>query len=149
MSWDLALNTTISFITNTNWQAYSGETAVSYLSQMMGLTVQNFLSATTGIAVAFVMIRALTQSSCHSIGNAWGRYWSYYPYICYYPLAIIWSLLFVSQGVIQNFHPALLSQGLENQQWLPMGPVASQEAIKLLGTNGREALFCSKLCSSL
>lgn len=135
MSWDLALNTTISFITNTNWQAYSGETAVSYLSQMMGLTVQNFLSATTGIAVAFVLIRALTQSSCHSIGNAWvdiGRITLY----LLLPLAIIWSLLFVSQGVIQNFHPALLSQGLENQQWLPMGPVASQEAIKLLGTNG-------------
>ncbi|ENQ9613549.1 potassium-transporting ATPase subunit KdpA [Proteus mirabilis] len=135
MSWDVALNTTISFITNTNWQAYSGETAVSYLSQMMGLTVQNFLSATTGIAVAFVLIRALTQSSCHSIGNAWvdiGRITLY----LLLPLAIIWSLLFVSQGVIQNFHPALLSQGLENQQWLPMGPVASQEAIKLLGTNG-------------
>ncbi|MGP7975461.1 potassium-transporting ATPase subunit KdpA, partial [Proteus mirabilis] len=135
MSWDLALNTTISFITNTNWQAYSGETAVSYLSQMMGLTVQNFLSATTGIAVAFVLIRALTQSSCHSIGNAWvdiGRITLY----LLLPLAIIWALLFVSQGVIQNFHPALLSQGLENQQWLPMGPVASQEAIKLLGTNG-------------
>ncbi|HCU0053884.1 TPA: potassium-transporting ATPase subunit KdpA [Proteus mirabilis] len=135
MSWNLALNTTISFITNTNWQAYSGETAVSYLSQMMGLTVQNFLSATTGIAVAFVLIRALTQSSCHSIGNAWvdiGRITLY----LLLPLAIIWSLLFVSQGVIQNFHPALLSQGLENQQWLPMGPVASQEAIKLLGTNG-------------
>ncbi|WP_159108624.1 potassium-transporting ATPase subunit KdpA [Proteus mirabilis] len=135
MSWDLALNTTISFITNTNWQAYSGETAVSYLSQMMGLTVQNFLSATTGIAVAFVLIRALTQSSCHSIANAWvdiGRITLY----LLLPLAIIWSLLFVSQGVIQNFHPALLSQGLENQQWLPMGPVASQEAIKLLGTNG-------------
>lgn len=135
MSWDLALNTTISFITNTNWQAYSGETAVSYLSQMIGLTVQNFLSATTGIAVAFVLIRALTQSSCHSIGNAWvdiGRITLY----LLLPLAIIWSLLFVSQGVIQNFHPALLSQGLENQQWLPMGPVASQEAIKLLGTNG-------------
>jgi len=135
MSWDLALNTTISFITNTNWQAYSGETAVSYLSQMMGLTVQNFLSATTGIAVAFVLIRALTQSSCHSIGNAWvdiGRITLY----LLLPLAIIWSLLFVSQGVIQNFHPALLSQGLENQQWLPKGPVASQEAIKLLGTNG-------------
>ncbi|HEK0386881.1 TPA: potassium-transporting ATPase subunit KdpA [Proteus mirabilis] len=135
MSWDLALNTTISFITNTNWQTYSGETAVSYLSQMMGLTVQNFLSATTGIAVAFVLIRALTQSSCHSIGNAWvdiGRITLY----LLLPLAIIWSLLFVSQGVIQNFHPALLSQGLENQQWLPMGPVASQEAIKLLGTNG-------------
>lgn len=135
MSWDLALNTTISFITNTNWQAYSGETAVSYLSQMMGLTVQNFLSATTGIAVAFVLIRALKQSSCHSIGNAWvdiGRITLY----LLLPLAIIWSLLFVSQGVIQNFHPALLSQGLENQQWLPMGPVASQEAIKLLGTNG-------------
>ena len=119
MSWDLALNTTISFITNTNWQAYSGETAVSYLSQMMGLTVQNFLSATTGIAVAFVLIRALTQSSCHSIGNAWvdiGRITLY----LLLPLAIIWSLLFVGQGVIQNFHPALLSQGLENQQWLPI-----------------------------
>lgn len=136
MNWDLALNTTISFIKNTNWQAYSGETAVSYLSQMMGLAVQNFLSATTGIAVAFVLIRALTQSSCTSLGNAWvdiGRITIY----VLLPLAIIWSLLFVSQGVIQNFHPALFSQGLDGQhQWLPMGPVASQEAIKLLGTNG-------------
>ena len=136
MNWDLALNTTISFITNTNWQAYSGETAVSYLSQMTGLAVQNFLSATTGIAVAFVLIRALTQSSCTSLGNAWidiGRITLY----VLLPLAVIWSLLFVSQGVIQNFHPAVLSQGLDgHQQWLPMGPVASQEAIKLLGTNG-------------
>lgn len=136
MNWDLAFNTTISFVTNTNWQAYSGETAVSYLSQMTGLAVQNFLSATTGMAVAFVLIRALTQSSCTSLGNAWvdiGRITLY----VLLPLSIIWSLLFVSQGVIQNFHPALLSQGLDGQQqWLPMGPVASQEAIKLLGTNG-------------
>ncbi|EEG83191.1 K+-transporting ATPase, A subunit [Proteus penneri ATCC 35198] len=98
--------------------------------------MQNFLSATTGIAVAFVLIRALTQSSCTSLGNAWvdiGRITLY----VLLPLSIIWSLLFVSQGVIQNFHPALLSQGLDGQQqWLPMGPVASQEAIKLLGTNG-------------
>lgn len=136
MRWDLALNTTISFITNTNWQAYSGETGVSYLSQMTGLAVQNFLSATTGIAVAFVLIRALTQSSYQALGNAWidiGRITLY----VLLPLAIVWSLLFVSQGVIQNFHPALLSYGLDGQQqWLPMGPVASQEAIKLLGTNG-------------
>lgn len=136
MNWDLALNTTISFVTNTNWQAYSGETTVSYLSQMTGLAVQNFLSATTGIAVAFVLIRALTQSSCTLLGNAWIDIARITLYVLL-PLAIVWSLLFVSQGVIQNFHPALLSSGLDGQQqWLPMGPVASQEAIKLLGTNG-------------
>ncbi|MBE8595566.1 potassium-transporting ATPase subunit KdpA [Xenorhabdus sp. BG5] len=136
MRWDLALNTAISFITNTNWQAYSGENTLSYLSQMAGLTVQNFLSAATGIAVAFALIRAFSRQGTKTVGNAWIDITRITIYLLL-PLAIIVALFFVSQGVIQNFSPYLLIHSLEGQQqWLPMGPVASQEAIKLLGTNG-------------
>ncbi|CCW31231.1 potassium-transporting ATPase subunit KdpA [Xenorhabdus nematophila] len=136
MRWDLALNTAISFITNTNWQAYSGENTLSYLSQMAGLTVQNFLSAATGIAVAFAFIRAFSRQGIKTLGNAWVDIVRITLYLLL-PLAIIIALFFVSQGVIQNFSPYVLIHSLENQQQLlPMGPVASQEAIKLLGTNG-------------
>ncbi|MBC8947874.1 MULTISPECIES: potassium-transporting ATPase subunit KdpA [Xenorhabdus] len=136
MRWDLALNTTISFITNTNWQAYSGENTLSYLSQMAGLTVQNFLSAATGIAVAFALMRAFSRQGTKTVGNAWIDITRITVYLLL-PLAIIVALFFVSQGVIQNFSPYVLIHSLEGQQQLlPMGPVASQEAIKLLGTNG-------------
>ncbi|MBI6549866.1 potassium-transporting ATPase subunit KdpA [Xenorhabdus lircayensis] len=136
MRWDLALNTAISFITNTNWQAYSGENTLSYLSQMAGLTVQNFLSAATGISVAFALMRAFSRQGTKTLGNAWIDITRITLYLLL-PLAIIVALFFVSQGVIQNFSPYVLVHTLEDQQqWLPMGPVASQEAIKLLGTNG-------------
>lgn len=136
LNWDLALNTAISFITNTNWQAYSGEHTLSYFSQMTGLTVQNFLSAATGIAVAFALIRAFARQGVKTLGNAWIDIARITLYLLL-PLAIIFALFFVSQGVLQNFSPYLVVETLQNQnQIIPMGPVASQEAIKLLGTNG-------------
>ncbi|MEM8183035.1 potassium-transporting ATPase subunit KdpA [Morganella morganii subsp. sibonii] len=136
MSWDLALNTAVSFVTNTNWQSYSGESSVSYFSQMAGLTVQNFLSAATGIAVAFALIRALCRRSVKTLGNAWVDLTRITLWLLL-PLSVIIALFFISQGVIQNFHDyqtIITPEGV--QQVLPMGPVASQEAIKLLGTNG-------------
>lgn len=136
MSWDLAFNTAISFVANTNWQSYSGESTLSYLSQMAGLTVQNFLSASTGIAVVFALIRAFSRHGSKTLGNAWVDIYRITFYLLF-PLAIIVALFFVSQGVIQNFSDYLLVDNLDNTtQLLPMGPVASQEAIKLLGTNG-------------
>ncbi|PHM48189.1 potassium-transporting ATPase subunit KdpA [Xenorhabdus miraniensis] len=136
LKWDLALNTAISFITNTNWQAYSGENTLSYLSQMAGLTVQNFLSAATGISIAFTLMRAFSRQGIHTLGNAWIDITRITLYLLL-PLAIIIALFFVSQGVLQNFSSYVLIHPLEGQQQLlPMGPVASQEAIKLLGTNG-------------
>ncbi|HBC7429273.1 TPA: potassium-transporting ATPase subunit KdpA [Providencia rettgeri] len=136
MSWDLAFNTAISFISNTNWQAYSGENTLSYLSQMAGLTVQNFLSATTGIAVVFALIRAFSRHGSKTVGNAWLDIYRITVYLLF-PLALVFALFFVSQGVIQNFSGYLIIHPLDSsEQLLPMGPVASQEAIKLLGTNG-------------
>lgn len=136
LSWDLAFNTAVSFVTNTNWQAYSGENTLSYLSQMAGLTVQNFLSAATGIAVAFALIRAFARRSSATIGNAWIDILRITLYMLL-PLSLLIALFFVSQGTLQNFLPYLHVTTLEGaQQTLPMGPVASQEAIKMLGTNG-------------
>ncbi|WP_434525424.1 potassium-transporting ATPase subunit KdpA [Photorhabdus asymbiotica] len=136
LKWDLALNTAVSFITNTDWQAYSGENTLSYLSQMTGLTVQNFLSAATGIAVAFALIRAFSRHGVETVGNAWVDITRITLYLLL-PLSMIIALVFVSQGVMQNFEPYQLIHTIEDQQQLiPMGPVASQEAIKLLGTNG-------------
>ncbi len=136
MSWDLAFNTAISFVANTNWQSYSDENTLSYLSQMAGLTVQNFLSASTGIAVVFALIRAFSRHGSKTLGNAWVDIYRITFYLLF-PLAIVVALFFVSQGVIQNFSDYLLVDNLDNTtQLLPMGPVASQEAIKLLGTNG-------------
>lgn len=135
-SFDLALNTAVSFVSNTNWQSYSGESTMSYLTQMLGLTVQNFVSAATGIAVVFALIRGLRNHQCEEIGN----FWVDLTRICLYvllPISIIFALFFVQQGVIQNFSPYVTSTTLEGmQQILPMGPNASQESIKLLGTNG-------------
>lgn len=136
LSWDLAFNTAVSFVSNTNWQAYSGENTLSYFSQMIGLTVQNFLSAATGIAVAFALIRAFARPSAHTIGNAWADLWRITLYLLI-PISLLMTLYFVSQGVIQNFEAYQHVTTLEGaQQLLPMGPVASQEAIKMLGTNG-------------
>ncbi|SLM63841.1 MULTISPECIES: potassium-transporting ATPase subunit KdpA [Dickeya] len=136
LSWHLALNTAISFVTNTNWQAYSGENTLSYFSQMVGLTVQNFLSAATGIAVAFVLMRAFARRTTHELGNCWLDLLRINLYLLL-PLSLLLSLFFISQGSIQNFLPYQHITTLEGaSQLLPMGPLASQEAIKMLGTNG-------------
>ncbi|MCT6592903.1 potassium-transporting ATPase subunit KdpA [Pantoea dispersa] len=136
LSWDLALNTAISFVTNTNWQAYAGESTLSYFSQMAGLTVQNFLSAATGIAVAFALMRGFANRSPETLGNAWRDLTRITVYVLL-PISLLMALFFVSQGSIQNFEPYHAFTTLEGaQQTLPLGPVASQEAIKMLGTNG-------------
>ncbi|MEW5290595.1 potassium-transporting ATPase subunit KdpA [Erwinia papayae] len=136
LSWHLALNTAISFVTNTNWQSYAGESTLSYFSQMVGLTVQNFLSAATGIAVAFALIRGFANRSLGTLGNAWRDMTRVTLYVLL-PLSLLIALFFVSQGSLQNFSSYLDLTTLEGaKQTLPMGPVASQEAIKMLGTNG-------------
>lgn len=136
LSWHLALNTAVSFVANTNWQAYSGETTLSYFSQMAGLTVQNFLSAATGIAVVFALIRAFTRQSMSTLGNAWIDLVRITLWILC-PIALVIALFFIQQGSLQNLLPYQPFTTLEGvQQLLPMGPVASQEAIKMLGTNG-------------
>ena len=165
LSADSAFNTAVSFVTNTNWQGYAGESAMSYLTQMAGLAVQNFLSAATGIVVAIALIRGLARHSARTIGNVWTDLTRSTLYVLL-PLALILALLLVSQGVIQNFsayrdvrtvetlsyqqpktdaagNPVKDPTGTPLQdtvttrvQTLPMGPIASQESIKELGTNG-------------
>ena len=134
---DSSFNTAISFVTNTNWQGYGGETTMSYLTQMLGLTVQNFLSAATGIVVAIALIRGFARHSVATIGNFWVDLTRATLYILL-PLSTLFALLLVSQGVMQNFAAYLEVQTLQGaqSQTLAMGPVASQEAIKMLGTNG-------------
>lgn len=135
-SWHLALNTAVSFVTNTNWQAYSGETTVSYLTQMLGFTVQNFLSAATGLSVAIALIRGIMRHSTKDIGNFWVDITRSIIWI-FLPLSLILSLILTQQGVIQNFSSYIKVHTLEGlKQVIAMGPVASQEAIKMLGTNG-------------
>ncbi|HEY0210248.1 potassium-transporting ATPase subunit KdpA [Acerihabitans sp.] len=136
LSWHLALNTAISFVTNTNWQSYAGESTMSYFSQMVGLTVQNFLSAATGIAVAFALIRGFANRTVATLGNAWRDMARITLYVLL-PLSLLIALVSISQGTLQNFSDYLSLSTLEGaKQTLPMGPVASQEAIKMLGTNG-------------
>jgi K+-transporting ATPase ATPase A chain len=165
LSPDSAFNTAVSFITNTNWQGYSGESAMSYLTQMTGLAVQNFLSAASGIVVAIALIRGLARHSTQTIGNVWTDLTRSTLYVLL-PLAVVLALALVSQGVIQNFSPyksvttvepltyqqpktdaagnpvkdaagnALQESVTTHTQTLPMGPLASQESIKELGTNG-------------
>ncbi|PUW66921.1 potassium-transporting ATPase subunit KdpA, partial [Cronobacter sakazakii] len=136
MSWHLALNTAVSFVANTNWQSYAGESTVSYFSQMAGLAVQNFLSAATGIAVAFALIRAFARQSATTLGNAWQDLTRVTLWVLM-PISLIIALFFIQQGAIQNFSAYQSFTTLEGaRQMLPMGPVASQEAIKMLGTNG-------------
>jgi potassium-transporting ATPase potassium-binding subunit len=130
---DLALNTAVSFVTNTNWQAYAGEAAASYLSQMAGFTVQNFLSAATGLAVAVALVRGLSRRETDRIGNVWVDLVRIVLGLLL-PLAIVAALLLASQGVIQNLDPYVRADG--GSQTIAMGPVASQESIKELGTNG-------------
>ncbi len=162
---DSAFNTATSFVTNTNWQGYSGETTMSYLTQMTGLAVQNFLSAATGLCVAVALIRGFARHTAATLGNFWADLTRSTLYILL-PLSLLLAVVLVGQGVIQNFkpyqsvplhdpvtyqQPLMNAQGnplmnaagdpvnrmvLQKNQLLPMGPVASQEAIKELGTNG-------------
>jgi K+-transporting ATPase ATPase A chain len=154
---DSAMNTAISFASNTNWQGYAGESTMSYLTQMLGLAVQNFLSAATGIAVLVAVVRGFSRRSALSIGNFWVDLTRSTLYVLV-PLSLLMSLLLVSQGVVQNFKPYVgvpvvqassyattakdaaghdvTMQTAVTTQTLPMGPAASQIAIKMLGTNG-------------
>jgi K+-transporting ATPase ATPase A chain len=150
---DLAFNTAASFTTNTNWQAYSGETIMSYLVQMAGLAVHNFVSAATGIALAIAFIRGIVRRESRTIGNFWADLTRATLYVLL-PICIVGALLLVSQGVIQNFSPYTSAKLIEPQtiektadngtktteivkgQTIPQGPVASQEIIKEFGTNG-------------
>lgn len=162
---DSSFNTAVSFTTNTNWQGYGGESTMSYLTQMLALTVQNFLSAATGMAVAYALIRGLKRRSVNSIGNFWQDVTRSTLYVLL-PLATLIAIVLISQGVIQNFSAykevnliepvtyrqattgpdgqpikeengnPVMEPAIAKTQTLAMGPVASQEAIKLLGTNG-------------
>ncbi|HEX4773704.1 MAG TPA: potassium-transporting ATPase subunit KdpA [Bryobacteraceae bacterium] len=133
---DLAFNTAVSFLTNTNWQSYGGESTFSYLVQMAALTVQNFASAAAGIAVAIAVVRGFSRQQVNSLGNFWVDLTRAIVYILL-PLSIIAALFFCAQGVIQNFHGYTTVTTLEGaKQIIAQGPVASQEAIKMLGTNG-------------
>ena len=162
---DSAFNTAVSFVTNTNWQGYGGESTMSYLAQSLGLTVQNFMSAATGVAVAFALIRAFAARGSKNIGNFWVDLTRVTLYVLL-PLSLIFSVFLISQGVIQNVKPyqdlttlesvsydspqndadgkpmkdakgqPLIESITTQTQTIAMGPVASQEAIKLLGTNG-------------
>ena len=142
---DMAIHTAVSFVTNTNWQNYSGESTMTYLSQMAGLTVQNFLSAATGIAIFVAVTRAFVRHGNNTLGNFWVDLTRSVLYILL-PISIILSFIFVSQGVVQTFAPSVEvsllqpftspSGTLISSQTISLGPVASQLAIKHLGTNG-------------
>jgi K+-transporting ATPase ATPase A chain len=136
VSWHLSFNTAASFITNTNWQSYSGENTLSYLVQMMGLTVQNFVSAATGIAVVLALIRGLTRKTTDALGNFWADMTRSVIYVLL-PLSIILTMVFVSQGAVQTFSHYVKATTLQGtEQVIPLGPAASQSVIKQLGTNG-------------
>ncbi len=135
-TWNLTFNTTSSFLTNTNWQYYAGETTLSYFSQMAGLTVQNFLSAGVGIVVAAALIRGIIGRTGKGIGNFWQDIVRVVLYVLL-PISIVAALVLISQGVIANLSTYLTAHTITGlEQKLAMGPVASQEAIKELGTNG-------------
>ena len=134
-SW-LAFNTAVSFVTNTNWQNYGGETTLSHFSQMAGLTVQNFLSAATGIAVAFAFIRGFARSSAQTIGNFWVDMTRSTLYLLL-PLCVILAIVYAALGVPQTLAASVVATTMEGaEQTIALGPVASQLAIKMLGTNG-------------
>lgn len=136
VSWHSAFNTAVSFMTNTNWQGYGGEVTMSYLTQMLGLTVQSFVSAATAIAVLLALVRGFTRKSTALVGNFWADMVRSTVYILL-PLSIVLTLALVGQGVVQTFdsyQPVTTIEGKE--QTLPLGPAASQIAIKQLGTNG-------------
>lgn len=140
LSPSLALNTAVSFVTNTNWQAYGGETTLSFFSQMAGLTVQNFLSAASGMAICIAFIRGFTRCNTQMLGNFWIDLTRSILYILL-PLSILLALLLVSQGVVQTYFSTITANVLQplagqSTQTISVGPVASQIAIKMLGTNG-------------
>jgi potassium-transporting ATPase potassium-binding subunit len=147
MSPDLAFNTAVSFTTNTNWQSYGGESALSYFSQMVGLTLHNFISAAAGIAVAAALVRGLSRHSTRTIGNFWVDLVRITLYLLL-PLSLLFAVFLVSQGVVQNFKPYAAAKLLDpytaeipattnsTTQTIGQGPMASQIAIKMLGTNG-------------
>jgi K+-transporting ATPase ATPase A chain len=138
---DSAFNTAISFMSNTNWQGYGGESTMSYLTQMLGLTVQNFLSAATGIVVVIALVRGFSRHSAQAIGNVWVDLTRATLWVLL-PLSLVLAVFFAGQGVIQNLSPYTPVHTLEvaadgaATQTLAMGPVASQLAIKMVGTNG-------------
>ena len=141
---DLAFNIAVSFVTNTNWQSYAGETTLSYFTQMMGLTVQNFLSVVTGLAVLMALIRGIRQRKTKDLGNFWKDVTK--ATLVLLPICLILALVLVSQGTVQTLdgpmtvrllQPVTDSNGIiVTEQTVPLGPAASQEAIKELGTNG-------------
>ncbi len=136
MAPDLAFNTSASFVTNTNWQNYGGESTLSYLSQMLGLTHQNFLSAATGIALAVALIRGFARASARTVGSFWVDLTRCTLYVLL-PLCIVYTLFLVWQGIPQTLAPYAEATTLEGgKQTIALGPVASQVAIKMLGTNG-------------
>src|SRR5664280_1754089 len=136
VSWHLSFNTAMSFVTNTNWQSYSGENTLSYFVQMLGLTVQNFVSAATGIAVVLALIRGLTRKTTDALGNFWADMTRSVLYVLL-PLAIIFTMALVGQGAVQTFSHYVKATTLQGtEQVIPLGPAASQIAIKQLGTNG-------------
>src|ERR1700749_1357580 len=133
---DLSFNTAISFITNTNWQNYGGESTISYLVQMLGLTHQNFLSAATGIVLAVALIRGFARASVRTVGNFWVDVTRCTLYVLL-PLCIVYTLFLVWQGIPETLGPYVDATTLEGaKQPIAVGPVASQVAIKMLGTNG-------------
>jgi len=136
VSWHSALNTAVSFVTNTNWQGYAGETTLSYLVQMTGLTVQNFVSASTGIVVFLAVTRGVTRKNTDKLGNFWTDLTRSTIYVLL-PLSVFFAVVLAGQGVVQNLKPYETAHTLEGAlQIIPMGPAASQVAIKQLGTNG-------------
>jgi potassium-transporting ATPase potassium-binding subunit len=136
ISWHSSFNTAVSFMTNTNWQGYAGEVTLSYLVQMLGLTVQNFISAATGIAVMLALIRGIAKKTATDIGNFWADVVRSTVYILL-PLSILLAAALIGQGVIQTFSSYQTATTLEGQrQTIPLGPASSQIAIKQLGTNG-------------
>jgi len=136
VSWHSAFNTAVSFMTNTNWQGYAGETTLSYFVQMIGLAVQNFVSAATGIAVIIAVLRGVSRKNTDKLGNFWTDLTRSTLYILL-PLSILFAIVLVGQGVVQNFSSYQTVHTLQGaDQVLPMGPAASQIAIKQLGTNG-------------
>src|ERR1700733_14601392 len=136
MTPDLAFNTAVSFTTNTNWQSYGGEATLSYLVQMLGLTMHNFTSAAVGMAIAVAMIRGFSRHQANALGNFWADIVRATVYVLL-PISLIFALFLTSQGVIQNLKPYTTVTTVEGKtQTIAQGPVASQEAIKMLGTNG-------------
>jgi K+-transporting ATPase ATPase A chain len=133
---DLGFNTAVSFTTNTNWQSYTPETTLSYFVQMAGLTVHNFTSAAAGLAVAIALVRGFARQSVKTVGNFWADMTRSILYVLL-PISIVAALVLCWQGVIQNLHPYTVVTTIEGvKQTIAQGPVASQEAIKMLGTNG-------------